>query len=112
MLGTLPTGFGKLATLRPLAGAPAKIDGPAPSLVSHFHHPLPAFGGNTWGQLFKTPLLNPNAGTDAVIVRDGSCLVAYNPDAPGKDWFNGRGKLPRGPLDAQPGVPRQPWGEA
>lgn len=45
-------------------------------------------------------------------MRDGSYLVAYNPDAPGKDWFNGRGKLPRGPLDAQPGVPRQPWGEA
>lgn len=31
--------------------------------------------------------------TDAVTLRDGSLLVVYNPDVPGKDWFNGRGKL-------------------
>ena len=50
-------------------------------------------GGNTWGQLSKTTLLNPNSGTDAVTLRDGSQLIVYNPDVPGKDWFNGRGKL-------------------
>ncbi|QNE40038.1 sialidase [Hymenobacter sp. NBH84] len=49
--------------------------------------------GNTWGQLSKTALLNPNSGTDAVTLRDGSQLIVYNPDVPGKDWFNGRGKL-------------------
>jgi len=50
-------------------------------------------GGNTWGKLSKTTLLNPNSGTDAVTLRDGSQLIVYNPDVPGKDWFNGRGKL-------------------
>ncbi|MBC6612627.1 exo-alpha-sialidase [Hymenobacter sp. BT507] len=49
--------------------------------------------GNTWGPLSKTTLLNPNSGTDAVTLRDGSQLIVYNPDVPGKDWFNGRGKL-------------------
>ncbi|UOR06093.1 exo-alpha-sialidase [Hymenobacter aerilatus] len=49
--------------------------------------------GNTWGKLSKTTLLNPNSGTDAVTLRDGSQLIVYNPDVPGKDWFNGRGKL-------------------
>jgi len=50
-------------------------------------------GGNTWGKLSKTTLLNPNSGTDAVTLRDGSQLIVYNPDVPGKDWFNGRSKL-------------------
>ncbi|OGX82782.1 sialidase family protein [Hymenobacter coccineus] len=49
--------------------------------------------GDTWGPLSKTTLLNPNSGTDAVTLRDGSFLVVYNPDVPGKDWFNGRSKL-------------------
>lgn len=52
-----------------------------------------ADGGNTWGKLSKTTLPNPNSGTDAVTLRDGSFLIVYNPDLPGKDWFNGRGKL-------------------
>ncbi|TPG72528.1 sialidase [Hymenobacter nivis] len=50
-------------------------------------------GGNTWGKLSKTTLLNPNSGTDAVTLRNGSFLIVYNPDVPGKDWFNGRSKL-------------------
>ncbi|PRY11688.1 putative neuraminidase [Pontibacter ummariensis] len=50
-------------------------------------------GGNTWGKLSETRLLNPNAGTDAVTLKDGKQLIVYNPDVPGKDWFNGRGKL-------------------
>ncbi|WP_324677354.1 sialidase family protein [Hymenobacter sp. GOD-10R] len=50
-------------------------------------------GGNTWGALSKTSLLNPNSGTDAVTLKDGSQLLVYNPDVPGKDWFNGRSKL-------------------
>jgi len=50
-------------------------------------------GGNTWGKLSKTSLLNPNSGTDAVTLKDGTQLIVYNPDVPGKDWFNGRSKL-------------------
>ncbi|MFT2008486.1 sialidase family protein [Pontibacter sp. 13R65] len=52
-----------------------------------------ADAGNTWGPLFKTPLLNPNSGTDAVTLIDGTQVIVYNPDVPGNDWFNGRGKL-------------------
>jgi predicted neuraminidase len=50
-------------------------------------------GGMTWGKLTKTELLNPNSGTDAVTLKNGKQLIVYNPDVPGKDWFNGRGKL-------------------
>jgi predicted neuraminidase len=50
-------------------------------------------GGNSWGKLSKTALLNPNSGTDAVTLKDGTQLIVYNPDVPGKDWFNGRSKL-------------------
>ncbi|KAA3439788.1 sialidase family protein [Rufibacter hautae] len=50
-------------------------------------------GGNSWGKLSKTSLLNPNSGTDAVTLKDGTQVIVYNPDVPGKDWFNGRGKL-------------------
>ncbi|MBO0358580.1 exo-alpha-sialidase [Hymenobacter sp. BT186] len=50
-------------------------------------------GGNTWGKLSKTTLLNPNSGTDALTLKDGSQLLVYNPDVPGKEWFNGRSKL-------------------
>ncbi|WPU96247.1 sialidase family protein [Mucilaginibacter sabulilitoris] len=49
--------------------------------------------GDTWGKLSKTELLNPNSGTDAVTLKDGKQLIVYNPDVPGKDWFNGRAKL-------------------
>ncbi|MCC9138961.1 exo-alpha-sialidase [Pontibacter silvestris] len=50
-------------------------------------------GGNSWGELSNTSLLNPNSGTDAVTLKDDSQLIVYNPDVPGKEWFNGRGKL-------------------
>jgi predicted neuraminidase len=50
-------------------------------------------GGKTWGILSKTSLLNPNSGTDAVTLKNGTQLIVYNPDVPGKDWFNGRSKL-------------------
>jgi predicted neuraminidase len=49
--------------------------------------------GNTWSKLSATKLLNPNSGTDAVTLKDGKLLIVYNPDVPGKDWFNGRSKL-------------------
>nr|WP_294941344.1 sialidase family protein [uncultured Mucilaginibacter sp.] len=49
--------------------------------------------GKSWGALSATPLLNPNSGTDAVTLKSGKQLIVYNPDVPGKDWFNGRCKL-------------------
>ena len=49
--------------------------------------------GKTWSKLSKTSLLNPNSGIDAVTLKSGKQLVVYNPDVPGKDWFNGRAKL-------------------
>jgi predicted neuraminidase len=49
--------------------------------------------GNTWTKLSETKLLNPNSGTDAVTLKSGKQLIVYNPDVPGKEWFEGRGKL-------------------
>ncbi len=49
--------------------------------------------GISWSPLSPTSLLNPNSGTDAVTLKNGEQLIVYNPDIPGKDWFNGRGKL-------------------
>jgi predicted neuraminidase len=50
-------------------------------------------GGTSWSQLTQTSLLNPNSGTDAVTLKNGTQLLVYNPALPGKDWFNGRSKL-------------------
>lgn len=52
-----------------------------------------ADNGKSWTALSKTSLLNPNSGTDAVTLKNGTQLIVYNPDVPGKDWFNGRFKL-------------------
>jgi predicted neuraminidase len=49
--------------------------------------------GKSWSALSATTLLNPNSGTDAVTLKSGKQLIVYNPDVPGKDWVNGRGKL-------------------
>lgn len=49
--------------------------------------------GKTWTALTKTSLQNPNSGIDAVSLKDGSQLLVYNPDVPGKEWSNGRAKL-------------------
>jgi predicted neuraminidase len=46
--------------------------------------------GNTWGTLTKTELPNPNSGIDAVTLKDGSCLLVYNPTIRG---HNDRAKL-------------------
>lgn len=50
-------------------------------------------GGDTWTALATTALLNPNSGTDAITLDNGSHLLVYNPDTRGSEWFNGRGKL-------------------
>jgi predicted neuraminidase len=49
--------------------------------------------GASWGPLSQTTLLNPNSGTDAVTLRNGTQLLVYNPALPGKDWADGRSKL-------------------
>lgn len=52
-----------------------------------------ADNGATWSSLSETSLPNPNSGTDAVTLKSGLQLIVYNPDLPGKDWFNGRSRL-------------------
>ncbi len=50
--------------------------------------------GEDWSKLTKSTLLNPNSGTDALTLANGKGhLIVYNPDVPGKEWFNNRGKL-------------------
>lgn len=49
--------------------------------------------GEHWSKLSATTLKNPNSGTDAVTLRGGRQLIIYNPDLPGKDWWNGRSRL-------------------
>ena len=49
--------------------------------------------GLSWSKMKRTELLNPNSGTDALTLSDGSQLIVYNPLIPGKEWFNGRFKL-------------------
>ncbi len=49
--------------------------------------------GLTWSSLSKTEIPNPNAGTDAVTLKNGWQLLVYNPGVSGKEWFNGRGQL-------------------
>ncbi|WP_293913480.1 MULTISPECIES: exo-alpha-sialidase [unclassified Sphingobacterium] len=48
--------------------------------------------GKNWSALSKTNLINPNSATDAIRIKNGF-LIVYNPDIPGKDWWEGRAKL-------------------
>lgn len=50
-------------------------------------------GGETWGPFEKTGLPNPNAGIDAVTLRDGRQALVYNPALRGGEWAAGRNKL-------------------
>jgi len=42
-------------------------------------------GGNTWSAISKTSLPNPNSGTDALTLTNGTHLLVYNPLINGKD---------------------------
>jgi predicted neuraminidase len=44
--------------------------------------------GKTWGPLTLTDLPNPNAGTDAVTLRDGRQLLVYNHTPKGRSPLN------------------------
>ena len=87
---------------------PAHIGAIQPSLLRHRDGRLQALGrskqnrvfsvfsnddGATWGSMTLLDIENPNAGTDAVMLRDGRALLVYNPTLAGKDWWEGRGVL-------------------
>jgi predicted neuraminidase len=78
----------------PAPGTGAEIDAIQPSILVHADGRLQAVGrtrsgrlfetwsadrGLTWSALTLTALPNPNAGTDAVTLRDGRQLLVYNP---------------------------------
>lgn len=47
-----------------------------------------ADGGKTWGEMSLTELPNPNAGTDAVTLKDGSHWLVYNHTEKGRSPLN------------------------
>jgi len=49
--------------------------------------------GKTWGQLKATSLPNPNAGTDAVTLKDGRQLIVYNHSVRKGEFPTGRNIL-------------------
>ncbi|WP_281852905.1 sialidase family protein [Dyella sp. GSA-30] len=84
------------------------IDAIQPSLLVRPHGDIEAIGRTRQGKLFQSlssdggrhwsPLRlldidNPNAGIDAVSLADGRYLLVYNPDLPGRQWWDGRGTL-------------------
>lgn len=52
-----------------------------------------ADGGETWSKMTATQLPNPNAGTDAVTLRDGRQLLVYNHTTRGGPFPSGRNML-------------------
>lgn len=50
-------------------------------------------GGVTWSKMTVTGLPNPNAGTDALTLKDGRHLLVYNHTTSGGDFPRGRNML-------------------
>ena len=50
-------------------------------------------GGKTWSKMKATSLPNPNAGTDAVTLKDGRQLIVYNHTTRKGNFPNGRNML-------------------
>lgn len=95
---------GKTWTRTPHVTSPMLIDAIQPSILFHGDGILQAVArsrqgalatswsrddGRTWSDVTALPLPNPNSGTDAVTLQDGSQLLVYNhaahnPDTPGK----------------------------
>ncbi len=65
--------------------------------------------GQTWGPLTATTLPNPNAGTDAVTLKDGRHVIVYNHTPKGRSPLNvavskdGQDWQPALVLESQPG---------
>lgn len=65
--------------------------------------------GRTWGPLTATSLPNPNAGTDAVTLKDGRHLIVYNHTPKGRSPLNvavsrdGKDWQPALVLETEPG---------
>lgn len=65
--------------------------------------------GRTWGPLTATSLPNPNAGTDAVTLKDGRHLIVYNHTPKGRSPLNvavsrdGQDWQPALVLESEPG---------
>jgi len=87
----------------PGAGEGPAIDAIQPSILVHTDGTLQAVGrtrsqrifetwsadgGRTWSPLALTPLPNPNAGIDAVTLRDGRHLIVYNHTTQGRSPLN------------------------
>lgn len=86
---------GKTWTATPPVNDGKKIGAIQPSILTHRGGRLQAVGrtnglrqvfevwsedgGKTWGEMSLTKLPNPNAGTDAVTLRDGRHVLVYNP---------------------------------
>lgn len=64
--------------------------------------------GKTWGEMKLTDLPNPNSGTDAVTLKDGRHLLAYNHSTIRDDGRNG----PRSPLNLAMSEDGRSWGAA
>ncbi len=80
-----------------------KIAAIQPSILFHKNNHLQAVGrteqdkvfqiwsednGKTWGEMTLTTLPNPNAGTDAVTLRDGRQFLVYNHTPKGRSPLN------------------------
>lgn len=89
--------------VRPMASATAELDAIQPSVLQHADGRLQAVGrtrqgrvfetwstdqGESWSALSLTSLPNPNAGTDAVTLRDGRQLIVYNHTPSGRSPLN------------------------
>jgi predicted neuraminidase len=96
------------------------IDAIQPSILIHPNKRLQALGrsaqgkifeiwsddeGRTWGPVALMDLPNPNAGTDAVTLRDGRHLLVYNHAARQADGRNG----PRSPLNVAVSTDGRKW---
>ncbi len=95
--------LGQTWTTTPPLNDGKKIGAIQPSILTHPDGRLQALGrtrqgkvfeiwsddaGKTWGPMTLTALPNPNAGTDAVTLRDGRQLLVYNHTTKGRSPLN------------------------
>ncbi len=56
-------------------------------------------GGHTWSSLVETPLPNPNAALDGIVLDDRRALIVFNPTLPGRFMHDHRSQLALGLTD-------------